>query len=63
MSGQGRRGSDLAAYLLSPFEEDEEQVVQALVAQTAQAVEAAVEHGVEHAMNRFNQTGAPAGVR
>jgi PTH1 family peptidyl-tRNA hydrolase len=59
--GSGRSESDLADYLLSPFAETEQAAVDDLIAQAGQAVEAVVRHGVDRAMNQFNQTGTPSG--
>jgi len=60
--GKGRSEANLADYLLSPFAETEQAVVNDLVAQATQAVEAVVRHGVDSAMNQFNQTGTPSGA-
>jgi len=60
--GSRRAGADLAEYLLSPFDEEEHEAVDALVAQAALSVETVIDEGVERAMNRFNQanqTGTP----
>ena len=53
--GAGRHGTDLADYLLSPFEEDEIPCVDQLVTHAAQALTTILEEDIESAMNRFNQ--------
>ncbi len=57
VKGAGRNETDLADYLLSPFEENEQQTVAALLSLATRAVEAVVDEGVETAMNRFNRLG------
>lgn len=47
-------GSDLAAYVLSAFPDSEMQMVSRVVDQAADALEVAVNEGVNPAMNRFN---------
>jgi PTH1 family peptidyl-tRNA hydrolase len=55
----GVRGSDpwddLAEYVLSPFEVDEESKLAPMIGHAADAVEAVMQDGVELAMNRFNR--------
>ncbi len=46
--------ADLAAYVLSPFPEDEELLVERVVSHCADSVETAVNIDVQTAMNRFN---------
>jgi PTH1 family peptidyl-tRNA hydrolase len=48
---------DLAAYVVSPFEPDEESRLAGLVGDASDAVEAALSYGVETAMSRFNRVG------
>ena len=48
------RGPDLAAYVLSPFPDDEGLMVGRVVEQAVSAVEVAVSDGMQPAMNRFN---------
>jgi PTH1 family peptidyl-tRNA hydrolase len=52
--GADRGDAELADYVLSPFEAAEESVAAALVDLAVEAVEAAVEGGVEAAMNTYN---------
>ncbi|MEN8164544.1 MAG: aminoacyl-tRNA hydrolase [Acidobacteriota bacterium] len=52
--GGADAGTDLAAYVLSPFPDTERTMVERVVEQAAAAVEAAVSEGVGPAMNRFN---------
>lgn len=47
-------GTDLAAYVLSPFPDDEMEMVERVVEQATAAVEVAMSQGVGTAMNRFN---------
>lgn len=54
VGGAGRRETDLAEYLLSPFDHDELERVDCLVAKAAEAVETILEEDIEKAMNRFN---------
>jgi PTH1 family peptidyl-tRNA hydrolase len=60
VKGAGRSGTDLAEYLLSPFDDNELQRVDNLVASAAQAVKTILEEDVESAMNRFNKRGFAA---
>lgn len=60
VKGTGRSGTDLAQYLLSPFDVDELQCVDDLVASAAQAVKTILEEDVESAMKRFNNRGFAA---
>jgi PTH1 family peptidyl-tRNA hydrolase len=46
---------DLAEYVLSPFEADEEEAVEAMVTRAAEAVQAVIFGSVERAMNVFNR--------
>ncbi|HHQ47451.1 MAG TPA: aminoacyl-tRNA hydrolase, partial [Acidobacteria bacterium] len=46
---------DLAQYVLSPFEEEEEPVADEMIKQAADAVAVSVFEGLGRAMNRFNQ--------
>ncbi len=58
-AGVGREGgtkTDLADFVLSPFEDDESMAAEALVKRAAEAVTVSVFEGLERAMNRFNQT-------
>jgi PTH1 family peptidyl-tRNA hydrolase len=48
-------GDDLAEYVLSPFDETEHEGIPSIVERAADAVESAVQNGVDHAMNRFNR--------
>jgi len=52
--GSGRDGTELADYVLAPFEPGEEPVAQRLVERGALAVCGVLEHGVREAMNRHN---------
>ena len=52
--GRERESGDLADYVLSPFELDEEGVARTLIELGADAVETAVSEGIGAAMNRFN---------
>ena len=54
VSGKGREERELADYVLEPFAEDEEPIVEALVTLGADAVGAVLDDGMELAMNRFN---------
>ena len=60
VKGARRSATDLAEYLLSPFDDDELQCVDDLVASAAQAVKTILEQDVESAMNRFNTRGIGA---
>ena len=51
---QSNHETDLAEYLLSPFDDDELLRVDALVAHAAQAVKTILEDDIENAMKRFN---------
>jgi PTH1 family peptidyl-tRNA hydrolase len=57
--GAGRGTSDLAEYLLSDFDDAEQEAVRSMLALAGKALETAVEQGVESAMNRFNKRGTP----
>lgn len=46
---------DLAQYVLSPFEEEEEPMANEMIKQAADAVAVSVFEGLGRAMNRFNQ--------
>lgn len=46
---------DLAQYVLSPFDEDEQPVADEMIKQAADAVAVSVFEGLGRAMNRFNQ--------
>ncbi len=52
--GRGDPRRDLAAHVLSTFEPDEHDVVEAAVTRAADAAEAFVSDGIEWVMNRFN---------
>lgn len=52
--GAGRGMTDLATYVLAPFEADEEPVAEAVARTAADAVEDILEHGLAAAMNRHN---------
>jgi peptidyl-tRNA hydrolase, PTH1 family len=52
--GRGDPKWNLADHVLSRFERDEREAVEASVARAADAVELFVEQGIEPAMNRFN---------
>ncbi len=52
--GGADAGTDLAAYVLSPFRDTERAMVERVVEQAVDAVEVAVSEGVGPAMNRFN---------
>jgi PTH1 family peptidyl-tRNA hydrolase len=55
----GVRGTDpwddLASYVLSSFEADEESLLTSMIGRAADAVEAVLHDGVESAMNRYNR--------
>ncbi len=53
--GANRARTDLAEYLLSPFDEDEQPRVDALVADAARAVNTILEEDLEKAMSRYNR--------
>jgi len=52
--GGADAGTDLAAYVLSPFPDTEKPMVERVVEKAVDAVEVAVSEGVGPAMNRFN---------
>ncbi len=52
--GGADAGTDLAAYVLSPFPDHETGMVERVIEQAVAAVEVAVSEGVGPAMNRFN---------
>ena len=57
-AGVGREssdGDDLAAFVLSPFENDELEAAGTLIERAAEAVTVSVFEGLERAMNRFNK--------
>ena len=61
VKGQGREESDLADYVLRPFEAEEGAVVAAMIDLGAEAVDAVLADGLEAAMNAFNgRSAAPA---
>jgi len=61
VKGQGREESDLADYVLRPFEAEERAVVDPMIELGAEAVDAVLAHGLEAAMNAFNgRSAAPA---
>ena len=61
VKGAGREESDLADYVLRPFEAEERGVVDSMIELGAEAVDAVLERGVEAAMNAFNgRSAAPA---
>ncbi len=61
VKGQGREESDLADYVLRPFEAEEKGVVDPMIELGAEAVDAVLAHGLEAAMNAFNgRSAAPA---
>jgi len=53
--GIGRPPGDGVDYVLSPFTESERAQLPEIVARVADAVEVAVEHGLERAMTDFNR--------
>lgn len=53
ISGEQRRG-DLADYVISNFSKEEIPVVASSIEKCADAVEMAIEHSIDMAMNRFN---------
>ena len=53
--GVGRPVGDAVDYVLSPFSNDERARLPELVGRVADAVEYAVEHGLERAMTEFNR--------
>jgi len=53
--GDNRQGPDLADHVLSRFRPDEKDAVAALVDRAVEAALCWAEHGVERAMNEFNQ--------
>jgi len=59
--GVGRAAGELSDYVLGPFEPAEEPLVEALVELAAQAVEAALKHGLGAAMNSYNARCASPG--
>ncbi len=52
-------GGDLADYVLRPFDADEREAAEAMVARAADAVEVAVRDGLDAAMARFNAKESP----
>lgn len=56
--GSPPAGEDPADYVLSPFASQEAAPVEDLLARAVEAIETAVEQGIEVAMNRFNRTPA-----
>lgn len=52
--------ADLADYVLAPFEEDEREVVEAMVLRAVECVEQAIYAGLARAANRFNGNVAAA---
>jgi PTH1 family peptidyl-tRNA hydrolase len=60
--GAGRPAVDLADYVLAPFDEDELELVEGLVARGADAVVLALNEGLESAMNRLGGS-VPEGGR
>ena len=56
--GIGRReGTDLVAYVLTPFAADRRDTVRLMIDTAADAVQYLVAHGAEAAMNKFNTQG------
>ena len=61
VKGLGREESDLADYVLRPFDAEERAVVDAMIDLGAEAVDAVLADGLEAAMNAFNgRSAAPA---
>ena len=61
VKGENREESDLADYVLRPFEPGERAIVEPMIDLGAEAVEAVVASGIEAAMNLFNgRSAAPA---
>ncbi len=58
--GIGRPGGDAVDHVLSRFSPEEEPVVAEAVERAADAVETALQEGIERAMDRFNRRTAPA---
>ncbi len=54
-------GTDLADYVLAPFDKEEEEAVEAMFDIAAEAVVTAVLKGVDAAMNRFNSVPSRGG--
>ncbi len=59
--GRGDGGRDLADHVLSRFDRDEQETVDAAVARAADAVEMFAAEGIAAVMNRFNADPAGAG--
>lgn len=53
--GQAPEGTDLSDWVLSPMDEEDEEVVAGLLPELSQAVRLWVEEGTEAAMNRYNR--------
>jgi PTH1 family peptidyl-tRNA hydrolase len=55
IAGEGApAGEDLKGYVLSPFEPEEQEAVEAMIGRAADACQAWLAEGIEVAMNRFN---------
>ena len=52
--GQQREVEDLAGYVLSPFDSEEEDAAEQLVRLGADAVQSVLDQGLETTMNRYN---------
>lgn len=61
--GGGAEVSDAAAYVLSPFELEEEPLIRKAVILAADAVELFLVRGIEEAMNRYNTIGGGEGKK
>ena len=48
-------GGDLADYVLEPFDPDETEAAEVMIARAADAVEMALRDGFERAMNTYNR--------
>jgi len=57
VKGAGRDEMDLADYVLRPFDEDEREIVEAMIETGADAVECVLAEGLDAAMRKYN--GAP----
>lgn len=52
--GQPKPGFDLADYVLGRFSKEEVDLIADVIVRSADAIEAWMEHDIEHAMNKFN---------
>jgi PTH1 family peptidyl-tRNA hydrolase len=57
--GRPPQGADMMDYVLHPFRRAERPIVDHVVEQAVQAIQTWAYHGIEEAMNRFNQRVPP----